>query len=372
MPPRFVPYLGIVGALALVLFVVALRDSVSSPSPAATEIALSDLAATTAVPSAPAVATSTPQRAMASPPVKKLPPAVAPPTTKPSEAPREADPPAQNPVNLDPVAASLRAALVNIICYAPAGSPLHSISGSGVIIDPKGIILTNAHIAQYLLLGSEGVTCTVRAGNPAAPRYAAALIYLPAAWLEKNAELLTAANPKGTGEGDFALMAITRSVTSEPLPDSYPHVPLAVRWPSAGTPVVIASYAAQFLGGEQIRSALYPTIVFGRVEALYTFRNNTADVIALGGSAAAQEGSSGGGVAGEAGTLLGTITTSTTEGQTSARSLDAITAAYIRAAFASDTGSPIDFLLARPTEESIADFAPRIPALRALLTAQLQ
>src|SRR3989344_252919 len=46
----------------------------------------------------------------------------------------------------------VRAAVVNILCITGSGGPLNSISGSGVIIDPRGIILTNAHVAQYFLL----------------------------------------------------------------------------------------------------------------------------------------------------------------------------------------------------------------------------
>ena len=96
-----------------------------------------------------------------------------------------------------------------------------------------------------------------------------------------------------------------------------------------GTPVVIASYGAQFLEQSQVQSALFPTVVFGSVKDIFTFATNTIDVLALGGSAAAQEGSSGGGVSDAAGKLVGTITTSTTKGTTDTRSLSAITASYI-------------------------------------------
>ncbi|MDE1945450.1 MAG: hypothetical protein KGI03_04240, partial [Patescibacteria group bacterium] len=104
---------------------------------------------------------------------------------------------------------------------------------------------------------------------------------------------------------------------------------------------------------------------------VFTFASSTVDVLALGGSAAAQEGSSGGGVADASGALTGIITTSTTEGATDTRSLSAITASYIRAEYARETGQPLDVLLALPTTTAIADFAPRIPALEALITAHL-
>lgn len=273
---------------------------------------------------------------------------------------------------LDTSASALRAALVNLICYAPAGSGLHSISGSGVFVDPKGVILTNAHIAQYFLLADRGVSCDVRAGSPAVDKYDAALAYIPPAWVSANAGVLTEASPSGTGERDFAFLAVTKSATSAPLPSSFPYIQLATSAPSHySVPVVIASYGAQFLAANQVQSSLFPTIVFGSVKNVFTFASSTIDVLALGGSVAAQEGSSGGGVADASGALAGVITTSTTEGATDTRSLSAITASYIRAEYARETGQSLDTLLALPTATAIADFAPRIPALEALITAHL-
>lgn len=272
---------------------------------------------------------------------------------------------------LDASALTLRSALVNIICYASAGSGLHSISGSGVFVDPKGIILTNAHIAQYFLLADRGVSCAIRAGSPAADSYGAALVYISPAWLGANASVLTQAEPSGTGEYDFAFLAVTKSATSAPLPSSFLYIPLATSAPSRAAPVVIASYGAQFLASNQVQSSLFPTVVFGSVKDVFTFATSTIDVLALGGSAAAQEGSSGGGAADASDALTGVITTSTTEGATDARSLSAITASYIRAEYAKETGQVLEALLALPTATAIADFAPRIPTLEALITAHL-
>jgi hypothetical protein len=262
-------------------------------------------------------------------------------------------------------------ALVNIICYVPLRSGLHSISGSGVFINSKGVILTNAHIAQYFLLADRGADCVVRTGSPAADRYDAALIYIPSAWLRDNATALSESQPSGTGERDFALLAVTKSATSASLPAAFPSVPLALLPPAKNAPVVIASYGAQFLQSSQVQNALYPTVVFGSVKDLFTFVKNTVDVIALGGSAAAQEGSSGGGVADASGELIATITTSTVEGATETRSLDAITASYIRGEYASETGQALDLLLAQDPATAAAAFAPQIPGLESILTAHL-
>lgn len=274
-------------------------------------------------------------------------------------------------VALDAAATALRAALVNIICYAPAGGPIHSISGSGVFIDQKGIILTNAHVAQYFLLADRGVSCTIRAGSPASDSYSAALVYISPAWISANATILTQVAPRGTGERDFALLAVTKSITNAALPTAFPYVELAKTPPASGTSVVIATYGAQFLVSSQIQSGLFPTVVFGSVKDIFTFDTNTIDVFALGGSAAAQEGSSGGGVADVSGKLIGTITTSTVTGLTDTRSLDAITASYIRSDYASETGQPLDLLLERDPSTAAADFAPQIPTLESIITASL-
>jgi hypothetical protein len=274
--------------------------------------------------------------------------------------------------SLDVVSATLRSALVNIICFAPAGGQIHSISGSGIIIDSKGIILTNAHIAQYLLLTKKDIDCSIRTGSPAVAAYEASLIYISPAWIHANATILTQSNPTGTGEYDFALLGITKSTTAAALPSVFPFIPLAYSPPSSGSQVVIASYGAQFLESSQILSSLYPTIVFGSIKNIFTFALNSIDVLALGGSAAAQEGSSGGGVADISGKLIGTITTSTIEGSTDTRNVDAISASYIRSQYAREMSSSLDTLLSQSISSSVADFAPNVSLLESIITAQLQ
>lgn len=370
MPPRFAPYLGILTALLVGVFVVVISGS-ATRFQAGTAVTLN--ASSTVSISPPAVplplepeaagATSTSARERSAP--ITLSPVTA------DTVPAATLSASERAALLDASALALRLALVNILCYAPAGSGLRSVSGSGVVIDQKGIILTNAHIAQNFLLTDRGVSCTIRVGSPATHAYEASLIYIPSVWIKENADILTETNPSGTGEYDFALLAISKSATSVELPASFPFIPLATSPSPVGTPVVIASYGAQFLQSSQIQSSLFPTIVFGSVKDVFTFASTSIDVLALGGSAAAQEGSSGGGVADARRELVGVITTSTTEGATETRALGAITASYIRAEYLKETGEALDLLLATPTPDAIADFALQIPALESILTAQL-
>lgn len=336
-------------------------------STATTTIATTTIAATTTdkksqKPVSPA------KVAKAPPPVATSTVPVSAPVTTPAPAPL----PSSGSSSLDSVASTLRNALVNIICYAPAGGTLRSISGSGVIVDPKGIILTNAHIGQYFLLNDGDVDCTIRTGGPAVPAYKAALMYISPSWIQANPNVLTQASPSGTGEFDYAFLAITKSATATALPGDFPFIPLAESPVPTGTPIVIGSYGAQFLDSSQIQSALYPTIVFGSIKDVFTFALNSIDVLALGGSAAAQEGSSGGGVVDASGRLVGTITTSTVEGATDTRNLVAISASYIRSQYAHEMDSTLNDLLSESTSFSVADFAPQIPQLRSIVTAQLK
>ncbi|HET9641633.1 MAG TPA: serine protease [Candidatus Paceibacterota bacterium] len=374
---RLLPYLGVLAGIILASFSLIFVDriEVTNPSPIVATSSIS------IVPSMPApvlpapqvpqlsIATTTPKVTLV--PNRKAPTITTSVAATPEAAPTPAPTAVPTPPALSVAAEALRSALVNILCYAPVGSRLGSISGSGVFIDPKGIILTNAHVAQFMLLADRGVSCSIRTGSPASDRYIGALIFISPAWISANASTITATNPVGTGEHDIALVAVTKTATTDALPASYPYVPLASVAPAAGTPVVIGSYGAQFLQATQILSYLSPTLVYGSVKNIYTFDTTTIDVLDLGGSAAAQEGSSGGGVVTASGSLAGTIVTSTIEGDTASRRLDAITASYVRADYATETGAALDTLLDKPTAAAVADFAPQANSLESVLTAQL-
>ena len=127
---------------------------------------------------------------------------------------------------LDPLAA-----IVNIYCTSITPTQIRTTTGTGFFIHPSGVILTNAHVAQFLLLENTGVfgdtSCIIRNGNPAAPRYHAELLYIPPAWVEANASLIDDKAPSGTGERDYALLYVTGGMDNEPLPSTFPALALA-------------------------------------------------------------------------------------------------------------------------------------------------
>ena len=237
-------------------------------------------------------------------------------------------------------------------------------------MSPRGFILTNAHIGQYFLLASSTsahVHCTIRSGSPAHASYDAALAFISPQWIHKNARTLTETQPMGTGRDDIAVLAITKSVSGSPLPSSFPFIPLTQKRDVLGEPVVIGSYAAQFLSGSEIKYSLYPTLVYGSVHKLFTFSTSTIDVVSLGGTAAAQEGSSGGGALDATGNLIALITTSTITGATSERTLYALTSSYIQREYAAEAGQPLRALLTESPSRAIESFSSRAAQLASFL-----
>lgn len=265
---------------------------------------------------------------------------------------------------------ALRSATVNIICI-PADRSLPGSSGSGVIIDSRGIILTAAHVGQFLLLQKPQsmYSCVVRTGSPATRAYTAQVVYVSPGWINANLQTITAKTRVGTGENDFALLAITGTADSAVFPASFPAIPLTHEEPVTNEPVVLGSYGSEFLGAARILASLFPTLAYAKIQTLYAFNgDNLAEVLALGGGAAAQEGSSGGGAANERGELVGVITTTTTGPSLAARNLFAITLSHIRRSFFADTGKTLDAYIENADVTTLVkNFAAENQALAAAL-----
>ena len=198
-----------------------------------------------------------------------------------------------------------RAATVNIFCLTKTGGILDPISGSGVIIHEKGVIITSAHIAQYFLLKDyltkNFIDCTIRIGSPAAPAYKAELLYMPPIWIESNAEKIVSDAPMGTGEYDFALLYITAPVsTGNTQPNTFPFIEPADENDELveGSSVFLSGYSAGFIDNLSVLKNLWLATSIATLKNVFVFHDSgkNPELLALSGTTAAQEGASGGAV----------------------------------------------------------------------------
>lgn len=236
-------------------------------------------------------------------------------------------------------------AIVNIFCTFTTDTYVRTTTGTGFFIDQDGVILTNAHVAQFLLLEATNefgeTECLVRAGNPAAAKYHAELLYIPPTWVQANATVMSAAVPMGTGERDYALLYVSKSVDDSPLPARFPALsintallPLSTR----DEAVLAAGYPAHSLITQGASADLIPQKASTTVSELYTFGSNYADVFSIRGSVVGEEGASGGPVLNTDGEVIGVIVTrgdDVTDGQGSLR---AITLSHIERTLEQETG----------------------------------
>lgn len=268
-----------------------------------------------------------------------------------------------------------RASLVNILCTTKSGGYLAPISGSGVIIDTRGVILTNAHVGQFFLLRDyyqkDNVQCVIRTGSPAQPTYYAELLYLPPQWITDNAAQLTSSQATGTGENDYAFLRITGAVGTNKMPESFPALVLASSPPSLGTEMLLAAYPAQYLSSDLIVKSLYQSSAVAYVTQLFNFAKGVnIDLFSIGGTVVSQSGSSGGAVVTlYNGALEGIIAVETMSDSTGTRDLRAITLDHISRSLAAQGKAGLVELLTGDIAAKAADFNKNIAPQE---TAQLQ
>ena len=386
MSPRTQSVFTNVGAVVAVA-VIALAIYLLAEAPAPTldfPTATSTLQTAAATGPGETVPTSTPPAVPPVPAPKPKPRAKAPVSAPPentnaptgSEVTRIQNPYPFPPESFSVVNERARAALVNILC-APRAGGLRPISGSGVIIDPRGVILTNAHVAQYVLLSQSpriDLKCVIRSGSPAVALWSAETLYVPPVWVREHAADIVASEPKGTGEHDYALLRITGTVDGTVAPTTLSSLPPDTREAIGflDDQVLVASYPAEFIGSIAAQFNLYPVSSVTTIQDLLTFGTNTVDTLSLGGIIAAQSGSSGGAVVNAWGRLVGVITTTSEGATTAARDLHAITLSYINRDLMAQAQRDLATILGGDIAAEAADFNTNAaPALTQLLIEQI-
>lgn len=249
-------------------------------------------------------------------------------------------------------------ATVNLYCRLTSGRKIFTTSGSGVFISDRGVILTNAHVAQYFLLAGEKGrvrgSCSVRTGSPANETYTASVLYFPPAWIDANAEALKKRTMKGTGESDFALLYVT-GATSGTLPVTFPSLPLWLIGGTEGELVTVAGYPTMNLDTDDVRNHLSLLLSHAVVTNVRGFTHYGNDVLTIASSTAASAGVSGGPVIREGGAVTGIVVAK------SNTLLRAITLAHINTELMTHTGASLFGMFA-------GDLALRAEANHALIT----
>ena len=263
-----------------------------------------------------------------------------------------------------------RLAIINIFCTTKSNE-LSPISATGIVINPNGLILTNAHVAEYFLIRDfrekDFVECIIRTGSPAYPRYNVELVYISPTWVINNKTVLKEQSPKGTGENDYAFLRITNTLNNEEI-KKLDSIPLNIREEIIiGEPVVLVSYPAGFLGGLSIIQNLNVASAITLVQDVFTFINNTIDIISVGGTVLSQKGASGGAVVDKYGTTIGLISVSSSAVNTSDRQLLAITPAYINRSLQND----INMTLSQFLSQDIGTFTKKFQTETAPLLTKI-
>jgi hypothetical protein len=241
-------------------------------------------------------------------------------------------------------------ALVNVFCTARGEHSVRTITGSGVFIDERGIILTNAHIAQFLLLPKDdpqvATRCVIRQGSPAISKYEAELLYISPAWIEKNASQLSLDHPLGTGEDDFALLSVTDAFEGD-VPERFPALSPATSTDLyTAMAVAAAGYPADLLTPDNVQAPLVPIVATTTVSTLFTFDEKEIDLLTIAPSNVGRQGSSGGPVVDEDGAVIGLIATRGNSAEEGAQSLRALTLSYIDRILYRETGLDLAHTLA--------------------------
>jgi hypothetical protein len=261
--------------------------------------------------------------------------------------------------------------VVNIVCVNKGSNFVKMTTGSGVIVSSSGIILTNSHVANTFLFDDKTKSsykkCTIRRENIPTYGFNAELVYLSKDWLIENQEFFKNENPRGSGENDFALLAITTNTNPAlPVPEIFPSVDLILEDNDIdeNDNIVVAAYPGMSTGVFEVDSNGKIKIAQTYISELMTFYRNTIDLISTGTNDVAKKGSSGGGVFKNE-DLLGVIVT--TDTTTEGNYLNAITLPYIANDFRQNVGTNLTSYIKNDKNKLISDYKAEIINLKSLI-----
>ncbi len=232
--------------------------------------------------------------------------------------------------------------IVNIFCTQKIGKLRKTVTGSGILINQNGTVLTNAHVAEFPFLSEKdsSVSCIARYGDPATGALSIKTVFISPGWIMQYGPYSSTENPLQTGKGDFAILAINMDELPKSNKNSLTPLPLK----SENSPSTLLSNDSLLTTGQPIYSLSYPANVLGEkgvnanlpivkedlsINRTYSLGITDLDVIETSPSFAGQKGSSGGAIVDSYGRLLGMITTTVNSSISGKANIRAITIEHI-------------------------------------------
>lgn len=231
--------------------------------------------------------------------------------------------------------------MVNIICTKKTGNFTTATTGSGVIISNTGVVLTNAHVAFPFILEDtdNGVECGIYRENIPTFGYRADIMYISEDWVRDNYKELSNSNPRGTGEKDFALLAITGNtnpVLSLPSSFSYARLNTNEGIYTEGRSIKVGGFPGSPTNIFDLTRAGSLKTDTAEIDKILSFNTSNIDVISTNDTHVAQRGSSGGGIFVDNRVIGITVTITRSGGQ-----INALTTSYIARVLKNDLGSSV-------------------------------